>query len=81
MVEVLVRVSPKQETVVRVEEAQILAGGWRQAAKEQAAVLMGWTIFDIERARIGLRPEDKARLAKLCRGRNAGGTDSSLRSE
>lgn len=66
-VEVLVRVSPRQEAVVMMEEAQILAGGWRQAAKEQAAVLMGWTIFDIERARIGLRPEDKARLAKLCR--------------
>ena len=77
-VEVLVRVSPRQEAVVRVEEAQILAGGWRQAAKEQAAVLMGWTIFDIERARIGLRPEDKARLAELCRERNAEGADSPI---
>jgi len=67
MVEVLVQVSPRQQTVLRVEEERILAGGWRQSVKEQAAVLMGWTIFDMERARIGLRPEDKARLAKLCR--------------
>ena len=79
-VEVLVRISPRQQTVLRVEEERILAGGWRQSVKEQAAVLMGWTIFDIERARIGLRPEDKRRLASLCR-RETEGADSSPRSE
>lgn len=67
MVDVLVRISPRQETVIRVEETRILAGGWRQSVKEQAAVLMGWTIFDMERARIGLRPEDKLRLIELCK--------------
>ena len=61
-VEVLVQISPKKATVVQIEEELVLSGGWRQAAKERAAVLMGWTIFDIERARIGLRPEDRDRL-------------------
>ena len=76
-VDVLVRISPKQETVVRIDEELILAGGWRQAAKEQAAVLMGWSIFDIERARVGLRPEDWDRLREEYRRRNGGdkGTD------
>lgn len=61
-VDVLVQISPKKATVVQIEEELVLAGGWRQKAKELAAVLMGWTIFDIERARIGLRPEDRDRL-------------------
>ena len=61
-VDVLVQISPRQATVVQIEEELVLSGGWRQAAKERAAVLMGWTIFDIERARIGLRPEDRDRL-------------------
>ena len=68
-VDVLVQVSPKKETVVQIDEALVLAGGWRQAAKERAAVLMGWTIFDIERARIGLRPEDRERLREEYRRR------------
>lgn len=71
-IEVLVQVSPREKTVLRVEEERILAGGWRQSVKEQAAVLMGWTIFDVERARIGLRPEDKRRLAELCRRETEG---------
>lgn len=61
-VDVLVQISPRQATVVQIEEELVLAGGWRQKAKELAAVLMGWTIFDIERARVGLRPEDRERL-------------------
>lgn len=61
-VDVLVQISPKKATVVQIEEELVLAGGWRQKAKELAAVLMGWTIFDIERARVGLRPEDRERL-------------------
>lgn len=71
-VDVLVQVSPKKATVVQIDEALVLAGGWRQAAKEQAAVLMGWTIFDIERARIGLRPEDRDRLREEYSRRNGG---------
>lgn len=82
-VEVLVQISPRKQTVVRIAEELVLADGWRQAAKERAAVLEGWTIFDIQRARIGLRPADKQRLAKLCRERASGQgeTDSSPRSE
>lgn len=71
-VEVLVQISPRKQTVVRIDEALVLAGGWRQAAKERAAVLMGWTIFDIERARIGLRPEDRDRLREEYSRRNGG---------
>lgn len=76
-VDVLVRISPIKEAVVRIDEELILAGGWRQAAKERAAVLMGWSIFDIERARVGLRPEDRDRLREEYRRRNGGdkGTD------
>ena len=68
-VDVLVQISPKKATVVQIEEELVLSGGWRQAAKERAAVLMGWTIFDIERARIGLRPEDRDRLREEYRRR------------
>lgn len=71
-VDVLVRISPKKATVVQIEEELVLAGGWRQKAKELAAVLMGWTIFDIERARIGLRPEDRDRLREEYSRRNGG---------
>ena len=76
-VDVLVRISPRKEAVVRIDEELILAGGWRQAAKERAAVLMGWSIFDIERARVGLRPEDRDRIREEYRRRNGGdkGTD------
>lgn len=71
-VDVLVQISPKKATVVQIDEELVLAGGWRQAAKERAAVLMGWTIFDIERARIGIRPEDRERLREEYRRRNGG---------
>lgn len=76
-VDVLVRISPIKEAVVRIDEELILAGGWRQAAKERAAVLMGWSIFDIERARVGLRPEDRDRLIAEHHRRHGGdrGTD------
>ncbi len=71
-VDVLVQISPRQATVVQIEEDLVLAGGWRQKAKELAAVLMGWSIFDIERARVGLRPEDRERLREEYSRRNGG---------
>ena len=82
-VDVLVRISPKQETIVRIDEERVLAEGWRQDAKEKAAVLMGWTIFDLVKARVGLRPEDRDRLREEYRRRHGGDgeADPSTRSE
>lgn len=68
-VEVLVQVYDRgqtKRTVVQVEETCFGPEGccWRTVAAAQAAAVLGLPFMDVaERAKYGLHPEDKTRLA------------------
>ena len=64
-VEVKVVCYPWGDTIVKVREDDVLARCWRTLAKIAAAAVWGVPFTDVaSRAKVGLRPEDRDRLAE-----------------